>query len=174
MQVPELPHDNLYKFVAFAGLAIILFVNYLFFTKTVELSDDYTKLAGDFKALIAIYEPLESRAAVVRGQLDKANRPGGPPMSGEEIRTAVEQIKRDVQPFELKRIELETRKELLELKEADLLLIRVTHKTGSLVGLVMLIIGIILWYVRVQGPNDLLIKASLKGYRRNRAPRLKN
>jgi hypothetical protein len=52
MEIPNLPTDNLYKFMALSGLLIVLFFTSLYVVKESQLTDDTNKITSEIGELI--------------------------------------------------------------------------------------------------------------------------
>lgn len=174
MQIPNLPHDNLYKFIAFSGLALMLFVSYMFFTKTVELSDDWIKLEGQSRDLVRTSEPLRAQIDSVKKRMTELEKLPADRRGAEidAIGKALAEMGPGTAEMNKKADEVKTQEELLKMREVDLKLIKSSFKAGNILGLIFLIVGLGLWYVRVQRPQDQLLKTQLSAERTRRNPRL--
>ena len=148
MILANLPHDNLYKFLAFAGLTLLVASNYLYFSISYDL---------EFKKSQLIFERED-----IKFDLDN---PWTGPINRDP--TQVETPK----PDKKKSIELRRKNaEVAFLVSYLSWLYRFTF-WGSVTGAVLMIFGIIGWYRKVQGPQDKIL--ALKYGRQNRRKHLR-
>jgi len=147
MDIPSLPTDNLYKFLAIAGVMLFGF---------------------SFAFPMVQIDELDLKYAVWRSDLD---------LMGLEIQIADESIKMaegrknlsSKEVLELKRNNQDNRRKLLQIKnklrELDVIHQRIIFYRwffvgGIILGAVMAFAGFGLWYYRIQRPLDIQLKKS--------------
>ncbi len=177
MHFPNLPTDNLYKFLALSGVVVVLVSIFYPISRLGELRQKAIELAAEIKIL-----DLESkRLTVNHSQLEREVA------AFEKQLSAAEKEKRptpgDIDSIEKIHNQLRTRALKLETSNDDLQvkLVKVSAKNDQLVQLVRyveyfvnvmyggIVIGVLLawvgfglWYVRVQRPQDLLLKQQIE------------
>ena len=149
MNLPSFPTDNLYKFMAFAGLVTVLF-------------------CGSFP--ISKIGPLEARNFELSAE-DKILR-----LEMEELRREIEVVKQKKKPtpedlaflrktsneLEIKHFRLTAKDEQLIALAGELLFFLNFFRIGMFVGTFLMILGFWLWYYRVQKPQDMLLQKQIK------------
>jgi hypothetical protein len=151
LELPQLPHDNVYKFVAFAGLAILIAVNYFYFTFEERVHTEF------------LWNSVER---VKWENLEEENRKAMVDWLVVDDTQALSEVQKA--EHELKRKEL--LKRLSELKASDyelkakeistsmgyqkLSILWWVYWIGTLVGVCLMVTGIRLWYSRIQRPFD--------------------
>jgi hypothetical protein len=143
MNIPNLPTDNLYKFLALTGIIILIFSIAITETRLTELeseSDYYLTQQGE------LYFDIQS----LNSDLDRIT---------------------DKEIFELKRLKNEIRIRVFKLSRTKELLLKKSKQTrtvfrwsifGVLSGLLISVFGFVLWYNRVQRYLDYKLKLETK------------
>ena len=151
--IPSLPTDNLYKFVAMTGLVLIIFVIVYPSQKLVELTikkiDAETEVAVISNEINDISDEVKriERAAIQQGNVTAAQLE----QLGKRNSEARDKNRR--MEGELKKIQvLEAQHETLE---------SITKPLFSL-GLLLMAVGFLCWYVLVQRPTDALLRKEKK------------
>jgi hypothetical protein len=143
MNIPNLPTDNLYKFLALTGIIILIFsiaITEIRLTELESESDDYLTQKGE------LYFDIQS----LNSDLDRIT---------------------DKEIFELKRLKNEIRIREFKLSRTKELLLKKSKQTrtvfrwsifGVLSGLLISVFGFVLWYNRVQRYLDYKLKLETK------------
>jgi hypothetical protein len=143
MNIPNLPTDNLYKFLALTGIIILIFsiaVTEIRLTELESESDYYLTQKGE------LYFDIQS----LNSDLDRIT---------------------DKEIFELKRLKNEIRIRVFKLSRTKELLLKKSKQTrtvfrwsifGVLSGLLISVFGFVLWYNRVQRYLDYKLKLETK------------
>lgn len=165
LDLPNLPHDNLYKFVAFAGLALLIVSNVLYERSISELND----LAVIVQSK---HEASQSRAEIDRLMYESISR---------RIESATEKNEiqgiRD-QAFQVATASQERSDALMNdlkrygARNADIDRQEYLSIAGTTVGAILMILGLYLWYVKIQRPQDMMLLQQSKMITKT-PPRLK-
>ena len=141
MNFIPLPTDNLYKFTALSGLAILLFSLAYPIRLVVDLELKAAQTSGHIEATTHELKKVDRLLA----ELESSKVP-----TREELNVLHE--KRDVAQMSHYQ-DLSAKNELLVLR-AELNAIRSVARIGVWLGSLMSVIGFYLWYFRVQRPAD--------------------
>ena len=164
MKIPDLPTDNLYKFICFAGLSLIIIspIYYQVFTHQVVLKN------MDLKLQMALtkksVEIMEEDAKADTKKLDemKEHIKGNPKNPDKEIK-GDKALRLSMGLPELRDAEMDMVKmnrlaeEVFFLNEQHDLL-RKFSIIGFLVGSILFGVGLYLWFTRIQIYEDRIIK----------------
>ena len=138
----NLPTDNLYKFMAIAGLSIALFSIYLMFTRAEQgtlrvdqLERESTVLLEEENQIELAWERLKEKAGPSSKSLEDARN---------EIKKRKARMHEDVQAAK-------------RFAELNLWLIK-QLRVASIVGVLLAVVGFFLWYFRVQKYLDIAIR----------------
>ncbi|HLG35875.1 MAG TPA: ATP-dependent Clp protease proteolytic subunit [Bacteroidia bacterium] len=160
MTIPNLPTDNLYKFIALSGLALmIVFVLYPI-KRWSEANIEMAKIRGDTvmifrKAWLINNERTElSKMETKLNDELKTNR-----LLLEEVLKAKNSLKEKDYDFKISAAEVQAKLLLLDEQDRQKDIMLNISIAGGLVGIALAIIGFILWYVRVQKPIDQQLKS---------------
>ena len=143
---PNLPTDNLYKFMALAGVSIVVLSTVLFSIQLSAMSEKTDQLTLEIASLEAETKNLEA-------DVDRAERAPT----------------RDTQLLRQRHSELAVQMAVMGARNA--VLRRVTANTGRsqtlmvigwLVGMLIAAVGFVLWYTRVQTFQDQILRAQAK------------
>ena len=152
MQLPSLPTDNLYKFIALSGLVLLVTA----IVVPVKIQDEIDK---DFARLVLIQQVKIDLAVL------EWNQAGSPP----KTLTTEEAIEKWRSSQKEKKEELQSRLRKLEVSGADAEFeyysaIRVRKRWRRIaycigaIGILLMCIGFRLWYVRLQKYQDKIIR----------------
>jgi hypothetical protein len=148
MNYPSLPTDNLYKFVALSGLALIL-VSLTYPTgKVIELELGAVEVKSQQEKLNIEKSEIDRLLAV----LEKANDPK--PQEVTALRELHTQSK-------LKTIELTKSVEVIQIKLNWAKHYLIAAMLGFAIGVLLAFVGFRFWYLRVQRPNDIDLRKKL-------------
>ena len=169
MNIPSIPTDNLYKFLALSGTVIVLLSIYMAETKINEVEDAILDESEMIKILAVKYAALEKRTDEIKSIIENS------------ILRQKGLYKKDLGKLELEYSSLELKELLKELEETHLLLqidkakiesknliIKKLHERSITIsrrgimiialGLIMTNIGFIFWYIKVQKPLDMVLQ----------------
>jgi len=152
MNMPNLPTDNLYKFLALAGLAIAVLSFWHAEGKLSEIKYKIASLEGDV-GLMKVYEDaLQKNRDSIRASIKRKS------VSDEEMKELYKQH----HEYLLKNAEFQAKTKFV------LVLIEEGKRVSTLsiwietIGVLISYIGFQLWYIRVQKPNDMLLRKQLE------------
>jgi hypothetical protein len=144
----QLPTDNLYKFIALAGVALVFFGIYLFVS---HLSKVETKL-----------EDLQHAMARAGAEIAYLERE----IAGRQLAdiSAEERVEFGERVLNARLLHEENvvNTAIVARLNTRLRLLLSVGKIVVVLGLVLTVIGFALWYVNTQGPQDQLLQAQLK------------
>jgi septal ring factor EnvC (AmiA/AmiB activator) len=153
MDIPSVPTDNLYKFMALSGLAIVITCLYLFFSRADQLNERLYDVA-ERKSI------LEANIDAMNDEISKLNRSIAELKKAADSRDVLAQLTSRVEEGEKIKSELlHTRKELIDLtaaaEVADMIRSLQTKQAIAFmlfetIGIVISGFGFMLWYTRVQ------------------------
>lgn len=154
MQIPALPTDNLYKFMALAGLVIAIGV-------PLFIGSQMVRLQTDVAATGAHIESLDTRVEYLREHADfwRKNDKAVPEIALERMLQAQDLIIERQRDANVMRKKNDVRLDYIrEFAMAGLIAMAVGAFTS--------LAGFALWYAQVQRPSDLIIKAQANVARR--------
>jgi hypothetical protein len=145
---PELPTDNLYKFMALGGLTLSGFFCWLFWKYTEEYS-------RRVEALTVEHAELQSNAQAAREKLERAKT-----LTEEERKKIVPAMLSDLAGTDVRASAALARRAALD--RVDLRVRRIGWATMILtaLGFSIATAGFYLWYVRVQQYQDVILRAT--------------
>ncbi|MCG8016839.1 MAG: hypothetical protein JAY97_11535 [Candidatus Thiodiazotropha sp. 'RUGA'] len=171
--IPNLPTDNLYKFIALSGLIVMLFSIYILETKTSDLEDkvyateiEQAQLTIEIKALQKKTVELNE---IVNNTINEHNECSSQAIDQMVVRYSDAEIKKMINDTEdatlqinlkvaEKKITLKRQTQLINQLRDLLFLGRIYIWFGFLVS----IFGFTLWYYRVQRPLDTKLRMGAK------------
>ena len=149
MNLPSLPTDNLYKFLALSGLFIVLF-SFIFPMKRIgELKLKTLEIETQSEVLNIEIDFLK-HDTITWAEKDKLD-----PEETVLIRKRTRETK-------IKLAELVGRRAQIEVLKKELLFYWRFIQVTFWFGLVISLAGFTLWYFLVQKPNDLLLRKQIK------------
>jgi hypothetical protein len=157
MNLPSLPTDNLYKFMALAGLAAFFFSVVYPTWQTRELKVKQLEQDAERAVLQIEHAHLVAELYDASGKVKPDAQPDG-------LAT-----KRRFRDLEIKAAQLEGKKQVLIRLAAEANLFSLAFWYGIVAGLIVTIWGFALWYRRVQKPQDALLQQQLKDAMQARA-----
>lgn len=148
MNIPSLPTDNLYKFLALSGLLILAISLFYPQHKKTELLLKRNDISVEERKLQHKIDALSKRLA----KLDK---------NGISLSEAdVEKIRGQFELLSDRKDEIEGKKAAQKILEDELAYYSDFKFYGIGIGLFIAILGFICWYIFVQRPNDIRPKLS--------------
>lgn len=181
MNIPNIPTDNFYKFIALSGTIIVLVTLYTSITKVSEVEDKLIEAEEIVKTIAVKIESLNRKVSFIDSIIENSDM-----KQNDKIFKHVGKIELEYSPLEMKELLKEEQEALFLIKieqvksEANNKSIEHLHKRASsifyvgifiiIIGLLMANIGFTLWYVRVQRPLDMALQNELSNYKSNNAP----
>ena len=150
MDLPHLPTDNLYKFMALSGLALIIFSTAVPIVRLGELDLKRAEVEGEQTVLEVELEELKRDISL----LEKKVKPSSQDLDAFRKRAVELRIKNA--QFKGKTEQYRTLVSALQLAWSIL-------KYGNTIGVAVAAAGFLLWYRQIQRPNDALLKRQLRG-----------
>ena len=152
MSIPSLPTDNLYKFLALAGLALLLFSFWYTDVKTSELSFKIAEGKGEMAVLKVYIDelPKEINSTEVVTKPKSVNDENSKELSKQR------------HEYLIKDAQLKAKVEILTVLLEDIEFHHKVFAVGAFIGGFMSYFGFLLWYRRVQKPNDMLLLNQLE------------
>lgn len=148
MQVPSFPTDNLYKFMALSGLAILGFSTYIGFRTTFERSEKWREHYFEYRA-------LELKLADIGGTTEPGTDALDPSRRGEDFRLRNPEFFREWDEHALEHLDLKS------LDETYSQILNSCRGFGIL-GVALALFGFWQWYQKLQRPLDQLLRAELE------------
>ena len=157
INMPSLPTDNLYKFLALSGLAIVTFSIVFPMIRDSELNLMMLETDKNMKVANIEKELFDKR-------IDKfLNSDLGSNLDELKMREEELEIWRNLlKDQQIYTVDLEYEVRKFEELHKELKFIQLLMKFGFGVGLIITFLGFLLWYVRVQKPNDLLLRKQIE------------
>ncbi|WP_321997483.1 zinc ribbon domain-containing protein [Draconibacterium orientale] len=187
MNIPNLPTDNLYKFIALTGvLLFVLSVFYPVYQKT-KIRDEISIHNGEAKKLDVEREKLKNKQKEIKSQVKildkKINLDNNSIVSdtlivrtkivggSKELVDLSSQIDKLIEEYltlklelDIKTIEINTKLEIVENKKYDLDTIDEASNIFSPASLLLAFVGFLLWYERTQKLQDKVLKQQTNQY----------
>ncbi len=161
IELPSIPHDNLYKFISFAGLAIIISVNYLYYSLDARYEEQFINNTLERLKLDHQDDIYHDQAVKWLEKVDPGKE-ARDDLTSEQRQEALD-LSRKMRENRLKEFEVKAKEVsnglLFQRRNAAWWL----YWIGSIIGLSVLVFGISLWYLRVQRPQDQFLIAQIKG-----------
>jgi hypothetical protein len=168
MNIPNLPTDNLYKFMAISGLFVFILSMFYPVYREIELKHRWIILSGEMRVLQLEYdnwEWLQKHADI------SILTPSDPnilklPKNEKAVAQFKEfQKKLDVHKSELRELlqyrkalaNLESQQKQLDTLESEIKMYKWFCWVGVICGIVLILLGFKLWYSRVQRFQDILL-----------------
>jgi hypothetical protein len=190
MNIPNVPTDNLYKFIALTGVILLLLSILYPELKKQELTSEITLLNGEINKIDYEMLPIEEQSLEIKNkiaELDKACNCGAKSVMSDtlivrthvikgpkelvdmskQIDTLLAKYDQLVRAISFKIIEVDTKKELIENKKKDLSDIDYAASIFGPTGLLISIIGFGLWLFMTQAYQDALLKMQYEQVRKN-------
>jgi hypothetical protein len=150
--LPTLPTDNLYKFLALSGLAIAIFSLVFPIIRISEIRMKLIEVKTQSNVLDVEIEEL-------KGDTDRwAKKTSLSPEETASLRKRLIEIR-------IKSVEIRGRFEQIKSLNRDLDYSMTLIWVGLPLGLIISHLGFLLWYFRVQKPNDLQIRKQVESDR---------
>lgn len=182
------PTDNLYKFIALAGVVIFILSVVYPFRWSMEVDQRRLEVERDIE--IAKFETVEKKALemelnlarrlaeqasrLLRAEITKSEKSGG---STRAINETIDRLKKESSSFEAKARELSeklsvsgrnTIERTYKLKlwkyyDGYATFLFQVGSIGSTVGFILAVLGFYLWYVKLQRYQDVILKSQIEG-----------
>ena len=161
MALPDLPVDNLYKFLTIAGLALVIVSFVGPWARIDDLSREVATFRGDIQILALEAKQLEAErkaastpeSAVPVRPSPKVHALGVP----EPTPPPTELLRNREKALELRKAQIEAKRLLLREQSSRIKMQTGLGAAGSLVGVILTFSGFALWYVRVQRFQDAIL-----------------
>jgi hypothetical protein len=149
LPVPTLPTDNLYKFMALSGLAILIF----------SLVFPMIRI-GEIKLKLV---EVETQTEVLGIETDNLKKDIEHSLNESKLHFQdLENDRKRMSELQIKSVELKGRTKLVRELMEDLRSYLIFLVVGGMLGLLFCFFGFVLWYKLVQRPSDLLLKAQVE------------
>jgi hypothetical protein len=149
MELPMLPTDNLYKFLALSGLVMLV----LSFTFPRNMVDELELKAVESETNINL---LAFDVSVLKDDVDAAEKK---PKLAED---GIQKLSERQRQLEVKTLQVGGERAKLNVLVKQLRFAMSLSIIGSVLGFVLADIGFWLWYMRVQKPADLLARKQVE------------
>jgi len=149
MELPMLPTDNLYKFLALSGLVMLV----LSFTFPRNMVDELELKAVESETNINL---LAFEVSVLKDDVDAAEKK---PKLAED---GIQKLSERQRQLEVKTLQVGGERAKLNVLVKQLRFAMSLSIIGSVLGFVLADIGFWLWYMRVQKPADLLARKQVE------------
>jgi hypothetical protein len=162
MKIFDLPTDNLYKFVCFAGLSLIIIspIYYQVFTHQVILKNMDLKLEMALQKMNAKFtgqdvEELRKDTDALEGYVKENPKNLQKVIEAQKAAALVRQKLRDSE-IAMVRMDRLAQEVFFFNKQHDLL--KILSIIGSMLGFFLFVVGLYLWFTRIQVYEDKIIK----------------
>ncbi|MFH1315373.1 MAG: hypothetical protein ABIH67_03175 [Candidatus Uhrbacteria bacterium] len=145
MNIPNLPTDNLYKFIALVGVVVLLAASYFPIIKARELRLAMIEIEGKIKSLEIEVQYLQD----INKKLEPNESTGD--RNKEELLDKAYKLK-------MKNEELRTNSKKVEVIGIDYECIRKIQTYGMIFGFILSAFGFFLWYFKIQKYQDKQLK----------------
>ena len=149
MNLPNIPTDNLYKFIALSGLVLTLFSLIFPWTRMGEIRPKLVEINTQLEILKIESDEIEKELS----RLEKMVNP-----TPEELTAIIKERKE----HRIKNAELKGRFNQVDALVEELFYQWRFLKFGVFVGFIISFIGFWFWYHFVQKPNDMLLKKQIE------------
>jgi len=162
MNIPNLPTDNLYKFMAIFGLVIIISGFYFYTTIIDKYSLAASSLIKEEGILKIETEYLSDEVALLETRIEIANGQGDKNILN-NVLADYKAVKDELKQKEIARESIEQKIYDLEFIEKDVNAIKAYHFGAIGLGMVLMVYGFWLWYSKLQYYQDLIIRREVGG-----------
>jgi len=145
VNIPNLPTDNLYKFIALVGVVVLLAASYFPIIKARELRLAKIEIEGQMRLLEIEVQHLQ----------DTSKQLGSNETIGDCNR---EELVGKAYKLKMKNEEIKTNSKKVEVIGIDYELIRKIQVAGMILGFILSAFGFFLWYFRIQKYQDKQLK----------------
>ena len=149
MSIPNLPTDNLYKFIALSGVAMFIIINLYSFKNIIEIEEDIRKLKLESK----IYK---KESGFIDEDINNFNTDGLNSIS--EVINQLDPIKIKLRELAIKEIRIKHNLEEVEKRNNDKYLLLIIWSATMIISISMMVYGFSYWYKRVQKFLDIKLK----------------
>ena len=158
MNVPSLPTDNLYKFLAIFGIVICIFSIYIYQNKYNLYTEEFFEVRKEF----AKYGPMLDRVTLLLERIETDPSDKSLPENKKLFAATLDAIDKLNQEIKTGHEIAEYSKEKEERAWEEIRILWKYSKIFFFIGVLMSIVGFYLWYVKVQKPLDKLLKKQLE------------
>ena len=179
MNIPNIPSDNLYKFVALASLVTLILSTYFLASLKYEILSELTNHNGELKQILSLgkeeidnWEELIKQQSLLENQLVKIieefNKSHNQAYMDnrsqkiEDMEINIKETNSMIHAISIKRerlqIEADTKESLVENKKILLNYVETTRSYSVIILSIFMIFGFLFWYVKVQRYQDKILK----------------
>lgn len=162
MNIPNIPTDNLYKFIALSGIIIVLLSIYIPKVKIAEVTDKIIDAKESKLILVVKVNNLESQVDRFKdkfGPSIKENKENNKELKVENLYGELDELNDVLFLLKIERIKQKAITERIEVLENRSVEIFRWSIITLFNGLVMAFFGFWLWYSKVQKLHDLILKS---------------
>jgi len=154
MQIPSLPTDNLYKFLAIAGLVIIV----LSVVGPWSRYEQLTSKTIEVETQTSIYKKGIASVELAIMKLKEEWKKAKSEKERELLQSRLDELQRQIRQLEIIIPEIAGKKALHQRFMETTAIFVVAGACGLVLGVVLSIVGFVLWYRRVQRYQDAILK----------------
>ncbi len=149
MQIPSLPTDNLYKFLAFSGLLLILISTLGAPYSKLILMESLMKASTDLEIYKAEVDFLSEKTKILEDK--KKNKT----LSNSKLISATEDLRDNTHKIKISQIRATNAFSLEKAKLESLEILEEYQLVGLVFGYLLASFGFVLWYAKVQKISDI-------------------
>ena len=181
MNIPSLPTDNLYKFIALSGLLIFIVVHYYCLTQAYELDKQKTILSGEISKIELETNSIKEKQRHLKYAIEELYLMAGIKdpitvtdtliiysryLSGpkefisksKEVEQKVEQFNQTQQDYLSKKFDLDTKRSIQKFNENTYSQLFEVYPFVSVISFAISLVGFILWYKKIQRFQDIILQ----------------
>jgi len=185
MEFPQIPTDNLYKFMALSGLALFAAFVLIPGQKILELERQAAQLGGEYEILHIELKDREHEFSLVQEKIEALKKkikkiPQNSRLNkteGLELLSELREVETEQQNAHQKLIQTKIFRAKINAKNEEMRVVaestKVTNRViafGAFVGIVLMSAGFKLWHKRVQLLQDQLLKLQVESETSNHSP----
>lgn len=150
MQIPQIPTDSLYKFIAISGLFVSMFFMFLPMYFGHCLMVKIIHVNGELESITVIQKQITEGREMLE---ENMNLP-----ALKKIET-LKESRDDLYKLKAIFVKTKTQAKLIEFYEKQLVLLKKIQFWGIIISNIIMIIGFKLWYLKIQKPLDRKMKS---------------
>ena len=172
MNIPSIPTDNLYKFIALSGTILVLLTGYIAETRVSEVEDAILEANETLRIIKTKSDALKLNAENIKTTIKNSisNQNGkyqkdSTKLQIEYTSNEIKELLQKIQETDLV-IQIEHSKSISKTKKVEQLherskMIVIRSFIAMFIGIFMACFGFFFWYIRVQKPLDLILQNEL-------------
>jgi hypothetical protein len=187
MTIPNLPTDNLYKFIALTGIFLFLFAIIYPEYRRQEISNEMTLIDGEISKLDLEKEKIKDKQKEIKNQIDKLDKQcncGSKSIVNDsvivrtvildgskellDLSSSIDQLVEEWKDLHRqlisKMIDIVTREKVLINKQTEINDYQKEANTYIPVSLIISVVGFMTWYEKTQSIQDKLLKEQYKEF----------